>query len=324
MQGSYFKNLLEKLFQGEITYEQYLDLKDQVKDSTDEEISSGLQSLWDGYSLAEPMELATKFGVLSNIHQQIGVENTRNSRRTNWWRYAAVLAIPLLIISTYYAAFHQKTKYDFTVLTSEGEKSQLLLPDGTKVWLNSGSKITYANDFSEDNREVRLIGEAFFEVKKDAKHRFVVATEQVNVEVHGTEFNVSAYPDERDTKVSLLSGKISLIDPTNNKTMATMKPGYQVAVNKNLHRWLSYSCDVETEALWVKSVLRFENAAAGEVFTKLEHWYGIKIHIENPDTSIRYGFTLKSESIREMLDLINKITPINYKINGEEVFIRYK
>lgn len=319
-----FKGLLEKLFYGNIDYEHYLKLKDQVNDSTDEEIASELQSLWEGHKMAAPMDAATKFEVLSDIHQNIRTESFYDRPRINWWKYAAVIAIPLLAVALYFASSHKKSSHDFAVLTEKGQKSQLLLPDGTKVWLNSASRITYSTGFNEENRQVHLTGEAFFEVKKDAKHVFVVETDQVNVEVHGTAFNVSAYPEEQDIKVSLLNGKVSLTNQLNQERMLEMKPGSQVAVSKRTLQWQVYDCNVENESLWTKNMLRFENATAKDVFTKLEHWYGVRIHVENPDTAIRYGFTLKSESIAEMLNLINKITPVSYRIDGEEVYIKYK
>jgi ferric-dicitrate binding protein FerR (iron transport regulator) len=318
------KDLLRKLFNGKIDYAHFSELKNLVQDATDKELQSELSELWDNHRLAEPMDSTQKFDVLSTIQEEIGQEIPDSSPSVNWWKYAAIITIPLLVTASYFFVFQRAEQRNFVVFTEEGQKSQVLLPDGSKVWLNGGSKLTYSNDFSEDNRRVQLSGEGFFEVKKDEKHQFSVETEQVNVEVHGTAFNVEAYPEDKNIKVSLLNGKVALINRRNQLKMLDMVPGYQVAVSKNTLKWTNYSCDVETEALWVKNMLRFENATADQVFIKLEHWYGLKIDVENKDNTIRYGFTLKSESIREMLDLINKITPITYKINGEEVRIRYK
>lgn len=316
------KDLIRKLFNGEIDYPQFSILKRLMKEAGDKELMTALSELWDTERLTEPMDASLKFEVLSALEQQIGMERPK-SYRINWWKYAAIIAIPLFITTAYLLVFKHSPQRDFVVFTQKGQKSQVLLPDGTKVWLNGGSKLTYSNDFNEDNRRVQLSGEGFFQVKKDQEHLFSVETGEVSVEVHGTEFNVEAYKEDQNIKVSLLNGKVALINEHSKLKMLDMLPGAQVAVSKKTLQWNRYNWDVETETLWVKNMLRFENARAEEVFTKLQRWYGLNIHVENPDQSIRYGFTLKSESIREMLDLINKITPITYKIHGEEVYIRY-
>lgn len=323
MQQSDLKTLLKKLFHAKIDAEDYSALKDRMKESTDNEVGSDLQLLWDEQNAIVPMDVDTKYEVLSNIHNKIDADNN-TTLRFNIWKYAAIIIIPLLMGVTGYFSLNRSTPYDFTVLADEGQKSQIMLPDGTHVWLNAGSKITYSSDFNGNNRRVQLVGEAFFDVAKNKELQFVVETGYIDVVVYGTEFNISAYPQETYIKVSLLSGSVSLQNSMTDGILAKMTPGQQISVSKRDLTWSAYNCDVETESIWVKNMLKFENATIEEVFTKLEHWYGLKIHIQNPDANIRYGFTLKSESIREMLDLINRITPIAYRIEGEEVNIKYK
>jgi len=324
MNNLHLKELLKYLFYNKINFEQYSSLKDHIKKSEDDYVISSLESLWDDQSRVNAMETGLKFDILSDINNQIKENETIYRPRINWWKYAAIIAIPLLVISTIYFTNSTKESNLFVAMTEEGQKSQVLLPDGTHVWLNAGSRITYSSDFSKSNRRVNITGEAFFDVAKDNTHQFIVETDYINVVVYGTAFNISAYPKDSDIKVSLLNGKVLLENCRTNKKLVEMYPGQQVAVSK---RWLDFSkydCNVENESLWTKNMMRFENTSAEDIFEKLEHWYGLNIHVENMDTTIKYGFTIKSESIREMLELINKITPITYRIDGEEVYIKYK
>ena len=172
--------------------------------------------------------------------------------------------------------------------------------------------------------KVKLEGEAFFEVTKNADARFTVETEHVNIIVRGTEFNVSSYKEDCKVNISLLSGKIRLENREDNTFIADLIPNQLASISKSNMECVVTYCDAYIERLWTHNKLKFENSPAKEVFRKLERWYGVKMNIENADTSIYYGFTLKSESLREILHEINKITPITYTINGEEVDIKYK
>ena len=232
--------------------------------------------------------------------------------------------IPLLVSAASFYYFSEKYNRQgdvFTVFAERGQKTQIFLPDGTQVWLNSDSYLSYSSVFNRDNREVTLKGEAFFDVTKDDEHSFTVKAEGINVVVYGTAFNVSAYPDEEMATVSLLRGVVTV---ENAVESVQLEPGQQVQIPRDRQSWKLFPCDVEMECLWTQNMLRFENTPAVEVFTKLEKWYGVNIHVENSNSSVKYGFVLKSESLREILDLINRITAIDYQINGEEVNIRYK
>lgn len=115
------------------------------------------------------------------------------------------------------------SRFENVVMAPSGQKSQLLLPDGTEVWLNSGSRLSYSYEFNTLDRVVNLEGEAFFDVKKDQQHPFVVKTGMVEVKVHGTSFNVQAYTDEEDIRVALLHGKVSLLSAASQGLLTDRK-----------------------------------------------------------------------------------------------------
>lgn len=216
------------------------------------------------------------------------------------------------------------SRFENVIMAPSGQKSQLILPDGTQVWLNSGSRLSYNYEFNTRDRVVHLEGEAFFDVKKDQQHAFVVKTGAVDVKVLGTSFNVQAYTDEDNIRVALLRGKVGLLSAVSQNLLTYLSPGQAATISKNDLSCRVASCDAEIESSWHQNLLKFDGASAGDVWKKLERWYGVRIILLSANPSNLYWFTVKTESLTELLEMINKITPIEYKLNGEEVTIRYK
>lgn len=218
----------------------------------------------------------------------------------------------------------QASLFENVVMAPPGQKTQLVLPDGTLVWLNSGSRLSYNYQYSTQDRVVNLEGEAFFDVKKDTQYPFIVKTGAVDVKVHGTAFNVSAYEDEVNIMVALLRGKVSLLSADSQQLLTYLSPDQIATVSKNDLSCQVTLCDAETESSWHHNLLKFDGTPAKEVWKKLERWYGVDIALSNVSPSQTYWFTVKTESLTELLEMINKITPIEYKLDGKEVTIRYK
>ncbi|MDR0700333.1 MAG: FecR family protein [Tannerella sp.] len=318
------KDLLALFLYEKVTPEEFRKLKEIVKRSPNGELDGELKSIWDEMDSVASMNREIKAEVLANIHLQM----LSGNKRIFFRRIKMVAAVLLSVIISLGSYFYFSGKYrtipeEFIIMAEGGQKTKILLPDGTRVWLNSDSKLSYASDFNRNNRLVKLDGEAFFEVEKNTDINFTVETECVNVVVHGTAFNVSAYKKDPVIEISLLKGVVRLAYP-DNTLITGLYPNQIASISKKNMKWKVQSCDAEMECLWTQNKLKFENAPAAEVFRKLERWYGVNISVENMNEKILYGFTLKSESLREILYEINKITPIVYKINGEEASITYK
>lgn len=208
----------------------------------------------------------------------------------------------------------------FTAYAPLGEKALLTLPDSSRVWLNSGSTLTY---FSKSRQRVaHLEGEAFFEVTKDSRKVFIVQSGDVNVQVHGTSFNVSAYDTDSDIAVSLESGSVSLIDGKNGNVLAKLRPNQMGRISRLNMECSIVADDAGITKLWTNNILKVYDNNIYEVVKKLERWYGVDITLENANPDSRYTFVVKTESMKELLGLLNKMTPIAYKIEGKEVNIR--
>lgn len=206
-----------------------------------------------------------------------------------------------------------------------GQKAQVFLPDGTSVWLNSGTSLKYdAVRFNQEERKVELSGEAFFEVTKNPKKKFTVNASGLNVQVLGTSFDVSAYGDDPSVKVSLLTGSVSLFLQHSGESLGLLSPNQMAIVDKKSMGSNIVPDDAALTSLWIQNTLRIYGEDILSVSKKLERWYGVKIHIQNPDLKPRYSFVVKTESLRELFQLLNKITPMKYTIEGEEVNISNK
>lgn len=240
-------------------------------------------------------------------------------------KVAAILVIGVLIgllVSNGLAGLSKKEVVTTTILAPEGSKTQVVLPDSTRVWLNSGSELQYGSDYSAENRRVKMKGECYFEVVKDAHHPFVVQGSQFQTRVLGTRFNMKEDEAINRAEVTLVSGKVQVFT-AKGQLIADLSPGQQLILNHSKYT-LTKAANLESVAAWRNNMLIFDNQCFEEVIHYLEKWYGVKIHL---DTSLHYShhytFKVKTESLREVLNLISIITPITYHIEGEQITIKY-
>ncbi|MDO5664333.1 MAG: FecR family protein [Bacteroidia bacterium] len=226
----------------------------------------------------------------------------------NYFFIAASLTL-LLIGGLFTILHHQKKspEHFFTTETPYGEKSKIIMPDGTIIWLNSGSTLTYSDKYGTKNREVLLQGEAYFEVEK-GKQNFTVKTNNHSVIVKGTKFNISAYPDDAVLSTTLLEGKVEL--KYKNRSF-DMDPGETVEVDIHANivkRMMSKT----TTNMWTQNRLEYDNIQLGVLLKKLSREYARTILLKN-DSLRNQSFSISintKEELTEVLNAISKITPI--------------
>jgi len=301
--------------------------------SENENVFRKMAHQWDcDHDVKENDAVLSKSKVWSNIQDRI--ENLDNEfvppsySKQYLFQTGLVAASVALLIGAFISFVllnHFPSRQSYTsVEAPSGQKTHILLPDGTKVWLNSESEIIYASDYGRKSRVVRLKGEAFFDVVKNPSHPFIVKSGQVDVKVLGTAFDVSAYPKESFIEVSLVRGSVSVESATDNSQLALLHPNQKVNVNKaNLLCSVS-DCDAVNESIWTNNQIRFDGVTSEQMFEKLNRWYGVTISAVNMPQNKRYWLILKTESLTETLQLINMITPIKYTIRGEEVSVKFR
>ncbi len=209
------------------------------------------------------------------------------------------------------------------IISPEGSKTQIILPDSTRVWLNSGAELQYSADFSAKNRHVSMKGECFFAVTKDPDHPFLVDGSNLRVKVYGTRFNVNEDRLSHSTDVTLISGKVEVYNQ-NKQLLSNLNPGEQLVYNNGVSN-VQLARNPEAITSWINNMMVFNNQPFEAVINYLEKWYGVTITLD-PTIHYKYNYTfkVKTESLREVLELISFITPIDYHIEGEKVAIKYR
>lgn len=245
-----------------------------------------------------------------------------------WLKIAAVLV--LLVTGAWFSA---AVLEDRKAITSEtvawiekvnhaGQRSSHLLPDGTKVWLNVESRMTFPEQFSDTLRQIQLVGEAYFEVAKDEKKPFVVNTADINTVVLGTSFNVRAYPEDDEIKVALLEGKVRV--QVGQEEARVMFPGDEVVARKEDLKVVQRAFEYVSSFGWKEGILVFEGVGFNDFRNSLEKWYGVKVEVSGKvpvDWSLRARY--KRESLQHVLEDISFNKNMTFQLKGKKVFITF-
>jgi ferric-dicitrate binding protein FerR (iron transport regulator) len=268
---------------------------------------------------------------------------TKQVRLSNWIKVAALILL-VVGVSIIWQRMANESEGDNLVTYQEiivpiGEKAQLILPDGSHVWINSGSRFKYPTRFGADTREVLLTGEAFFDVTHNEKLPFIVKTKNSIVKVLGTAFNVRSYPDDRKTQTSVLRGLVSVLNTKSNETFI-VKPKQMLVINEekmddhlepvrntNSKVELIEKVNIEAVSSWKDQLLIFADEPFNDMASKMERWFNIKIEIQ--DSSLkqeRYnGKFVHNENIYQVLEIIKLTTPIKYRvIDNTKIIIERK
>lgn len=210
---------------------------------------------------------------------------------------------------------------EVVIAAPAGQKAKVMLPDSSKVWLNSESILSYRTDFGISKRSVKITGEAFFDVSHDKSKPFCVHTDQITVRVLGTQFNINSPADDLNTTISLVSGKVDVLSAESNDLITSLEPGQKAIVDNQSLNNQTIECDTALESIWRLEQLKIRMEPIAEVVRKMEYWYGVDIDLQPSNNEELYWLTIKEQSIAEMLNLIDKITPIDYTINGRHITI---
>jgi len=279
----------------------------------------------------------------------------QNVKAFNRFRFSkqliAACTLLFVMVTAGIVAYRQnannKTDYNTQILSGGAMRKKVILPDGTQVWLNSESKLTYDKDMiKRGTRQVQLVGEAFFDVFHDKAHPFIIHTNKISVKVLGTAFNVKAYPHDAKTETTLLRGSIELTVNNRNAEKVILKPSEKFAlIDREEKAELQHKPaaavvpdvtmmvqnvvpvkvsgkEYTEEVSWVSNQLVFNNETFEELVPKLERWYNVKFDIENEEIKA-YHFTgaFTTEKLKDALMAMKLIKPFNFKINQHDVKI---
>lgn len=207
--------------------------------------------------------------------------------------------------------------------TPKGGQYQVVLPDGTKVWLNAASSLKYPSLFAADERKVELTGEAYFEVAKEKSHPFRVISQNQTVEVLGTHFNINAYADDKAIKTTLLEGSVKV---KNQAFARTIKPNEQAFINNyGLGTIAVLQVDTDDETAWKNGEFRFNNATLKAILYQLDRWYDLKVDYNNIPSKRYNGMVSRKAKLSEVLNMLELTGNISFEImDGKQLKVYNK
>ena len=271
---------------------------------------------------------------------EVATEESLPEKR--WWPRLAIAASLLFIaaFSWYFMAQPgpRLANPDTTVTCGKDTRKKLMLPDGTSVWLNANSRLEYDQDlFANNNRQVRLFGEAFFDVAKDKKHPFIIYTEKISIKVLGTAFNVKAYPEDNKTEATLLRGMIELSINNEPEQHLILRPSEKFALTQSKTDEFRSALVIEQlkpisisdkiyyeETSWLDNKLIFKDNAFEELMPKLEKWYNIQFKVANPQVrDYHFSGMLDKETIEEALTAMQLVRPFKFKMLPKNTVLIY-
>lgn len=280
-------------------------------------------------------------------------KNKASSMQFSFYRVAAVLFVAFIAggaLSYYLVKEPQQTIAAYTTIKAPlGAKSEVVLPDGSQVWINAGSSIKYDNNFNKTSRTILLEGEAYFKVAKNKDVPFIVNASDIDIVALGTEFNVKAYADEDFVETTLVEGKVAIKGDENarNKNIkeVTLEPKQKAVYlrnNKNVKIvdekteeiinidkavplgtvYIAQKIDPLPIIAWKENKLIIRSEELSSLAIKLERKYNVSISFDSkPIMKYRFSGTLEDETLTQVLDVIKLTSPIDYKLDGKEVTI---
>jgi transmembrane sensor len=205
-----------------------------------------------------------------------------------------------------------------TVATPRGGQYNIILPDGTNVWLNAESSLRFPTVFNGDHRNVELTGEAYFEVAKDKHKPFTITANAVKVEVLGTHFNVNAYNDESTINTVLLEGRVKV----SSNTTVMLSPGQQAKFNRRLKTIAVGDADIEEAVAWKNGYFMFANEDLHKIMRKVSRWYNVDVVYKDDLADLTFwGNVSRFENVSQVLKTLELTGTVHFKIEGRRIIV---
>lgn len=214
----------------------------------------------------------------------------------------------------------QRSQIEYnTISTPRGGQYEVVLPDGTKVWLNAASSIRFPTSFTGKEREVQVTGEAYFEVAKNVDQPFRVFVKGMTVNVLGTQFNIMAYNDELGIKTTLVQGKVKVV--TNNGQSEVLEPSEQAMINENGEMSIVKNANINEIVAWKNNLFWFDNDNVHEIIKQLSRWYDVDIQIKGDIPDLFTGSIPRNIAFSKVFEVLQKTGSIHYEIKNDKTII---
>ena len=213
---------------------------------------------------------------------------------------------------------------DIVIEAPVGARTCMYLPDGTQVWLNACSRLTYSQGFGINDRNLKLEGEGYFEVSRNEQLPFIIHTQEVDVTVLGTQFNFKNYADDSEASVSLLSGKVKLSNHLRQEETLYLQPNEKMTLNKLTGEMKTTRTQVQNSKIWTHDELFFDEELLEDIAKKLMRNYDVKIEVADSLKNTRFygSFKMSGSTIEQVLETISSTNRMKYK-QEKGIYILY-
>lgn len=315
-------NLYIKYLYGDITRDEFLEMRHALNKADNDQLSELLKEEWDEDILMERMDARSKEHIRSELNFYIENNKGKSINKKRILFMAAAVVSLIIVFSSFLVLLRFSTQEPdhFMVSVERGNKSLVTLPDQSKVWINSNSTIEYARE-RNNTRHVKLNGEAFFKVAQDKDHPFIVSMNNLHVEVLGTSFNAKSRIGSDIIETSLVEGKIKLLSSDLSQDYY-LNPNEKAIYNQSTKRIQIMHTDNELETAWKDNKLKFSSERFIDVLAMLEDWYGVRIinkYTEIENDLISGSF--KDEKIEAALNVLKIQYDVDFVRNGDTIEI---
>lgn len=262
---------------------------------------------------------------LLNFKAKLAEKDEKRGEPIRWRKYIASVAAFFVgvVVSGAILLLIANTTNKYTVITEAGEQAQVLLPDGSKVWVNASSQLSYHTSFFSSERHISLTGEAFFKVAKDKRSPFIVNAKNVETKVFGTEFNVRARAEEEIVATTLYEGSVSVSFTSDREKEYLLKPGDRLDVDTQERNAKLSVVSTQNYPIWMRGKFHFEQTSLLEIALTLEKHYNVKFIFEDKSLE-RERFTCdfyKDEGLDQILSVLKLTQSLDYSIKNKTVFL---
>ena len=280
-----------------------------------EEKEEAMNAIWENIPLTSASVAEDPFSIIEEAEKIENIESQKSSRRKTAWLWVTSAAAACMAVFAFLG--WSRPEYNETCLVSSvTSKGEFVLPDGSTVWLNKDSRLYYLNDLQGGIREVRLEGEGYFDMAKDAGRPFVVQAGGMSIKVLGTRFTVSAYED-RPVEAYLEEGQIMAQVPEHGPVI--LDPDQAVRYDASVGEISTFSETASDHTAWIDGRLEFVNKSLKDIIDCLEHWYCVSISCNDMDmaSGVRLSMTIRQEGIEEICTALSTIADLSYFIDSK-------
>ena len=320
--------LIAEYLSGHLTADAFEELKNWSRESDDNRryIRNRIE-VWFSSGVAAQTGAFDKDEAFARFKRRIAEKEIATNRfpLRVLWRVAAVILFVALPLAGYWKGQEnlRQTFADMVVEAPLGARTKLYLPDGTLVWLNAGSRISYSQGFGMDDRRLDLEGEGYFEVVHNQKIPFEIHTHEANLRVLGTKFNFKNYPDDEEVTVSLMEGKVVLHNELKSMPDLNLSPNEKMVLNKRTGKMTKTKSRAENSRLWTHDELFFDEELLPDITKKLMRSYDVQIEIADSLKTHRFygNFKIMGNTIEEVLETIALTNRMKYRYENKKYIL---